>query len=325
MRTAIAGLLTLVLAHLTVAQTPLDRLTAVAERVVAHINSGDYEALEGEFNEQMRQALPLEKTREFVRGLTAQSGKIQKLEPGRFVPPNAAVFPVRFERGVLDMKVVLDSAGQIAGLGFLPHTSSGPVSEKHETEFSLPFRGRWLVSQGGETKELNSHYEVPNQRFAFDLVGVGEDGKTHRGQGQANEDHYAFGREVLAPADGVVTDVIEGVRDNVPGSLNPYSALGNAVLIQHRENEVSVLAHLKQGSVRVKVGERVKRGQTMGLCGNSGNSSRPHLHYHLQNTPIIQDGVGIKVYFEKVVLTRDGKTETKQRYSPLKGDIISQE
>jgi murein DD-endopeptidase MepM/ murein hydrolase activator NlpD/alpha-beta hydrolase superfamily lysophospholipase len=308
-----------------VGQTPLDQLTTVAKRVVARINSDDYEGLEGEFNEQMQKALPLQKAGEFFKGLTAKFGKIQRLETGRFVPPNRAVFAVHFERGVQDMTLVLDGAGKVAGLGFVPQTSSAPVPEKNATALSLPFRGHWLVSQGGDSQELNSHHEVPNQRFAFDLVAVGGDGKTHRGEGRANEDHYVFGREILAPADGVVTDVIEGVRDNVPGSLNPYSALGNAIFIQHSENEVSVLAHLKQGSIQVKVGERVKRGQMVGRCGNSGNSSKPHLHYHLQNTPIIQDGVGIKVYFEQVVVTRNGRTETKQSYSPIKGDIISQE
>jgi len=123
----------------------------------------------------------------------------------------------------------------------------------------------------------------------------------------------------------VVTDVIDGVRDNVPGSMNPYSALGNAVFIQHREREVSVLAHLKRSSIRVKVGDRVERGQVIGLCGNSGNSSEPHLHYHLQNTPVIQDGTGIKCYFRTVVVTRDDKTEPRKNYSPVKGDVVADE
>jgi murein DD-endopeptidase MepM/ murein hydrolase activator NlpD len=126
----------------------------------------------------------------------------------------------------------------------------------------------------------------------------------------------------LAPADGNVTDVITGVRDNVPGSMNPYSALGNAVFIQHSEYEVSILAHLKFGSVKVKVGDKIEKGQLIGLCGNSGNSSEPHLHYHLQNTPIIQDGIGIKCYFEKVNIIDSGKKEQKPNYSPIKGEIV---
>jgi murein DD-endopeptidase MepM/ murein hydrolase activator NlpD len=154
---------------------------------------------------------------------------------------------------------------------------------------------------------------------------VNKDGETQSGDGKANEDYFAFGREVLAPADGVVTDAIDGVRDNIPGSMNPYSALGNAVIIEHREREVSVLAHLKLGSIKVKVGDKVKKGQVIALCGNSGNSSQPHLHYHLQNTPIIQDGIGIKCYFQKVNVVDGDKSELKMNYSPIKGKIITAE
>jgi murein DD-endopeptidase MepM/ murein hydrolase activator NlpD len=117
--------------------------------------------------------------------------------------------------------------------------------------------------------------------------------------------------------------VIDGVRDNAPGSMNPLSALGNAVLIQHGKHEVSVLAHFKQGSIRVKAGDTVKKGQTLGLCGNSGNSSEPHIHYHLQNTAVIQDATGIKCYFDEIERERDGKKAAQRSYSPVKGDIIS--
>jgi hypothetical protein len=210
-------------------------------------------------------------------------------------------------------------------LWFLPHTADIPVPEKHETKLSLPFKGKWLVFWGGDTKELNLHHDAPGQRFAFDFLGIDEQGKTRKSEAQVNEDYFAFGREVLAPADGNVTDVINGVRDNVPGSMNPSSALGNAVFIQHRENEVSVLAHLKLDSIKVKVGDKVKKGQIIGLCGNSGNSSEPHLHYHLQNTPVIQDGTGIKCYFEKVMVMDEGSKKEKINYSPTKGDIIAAE
>jgi murein DD-endopeptidase MepM/ murein hydrolase activator NlpD len=201
--------------------------------------------------------------------------------------------------------------------------AANAAPEKHQTQLSLPFKGRWLVFWGGDTREFNQHHEVPNQRFAFDLLGVGEDGKTHRLDATRNEDYYAFRREVLAPADGTVVEVIEGVLDNTPGSMNPYSAVGNCVVIQHREGEVSVLAHFKQGSIVVKAGDKVSRGQLLGQCGNSGNSSEPHVHYHLQNSPVLQDGLGIKCVFQKIVVTEDGKTETRTAFSPVKGEIIS--
>jgi len=301
-----------------------DRSTKVANQLVELINTADYAGIQTKFNKEMDAALPQEKSRAFFIGLTQQMGKLQKLGDPQPIG-GALVFPAKFEKGTLDMQIVLDSRGLIAGLSFKPHVATKPALEKHQTQLSLPLKGSWLVFWGGDTRELNQHHDVPNQRFALDLLGVGEGGKTQQGEGSRNEDFYAFGREVLAPADGTVIEVIDGVRDNTPGSMNPYSALGNCVTIQHREGEVSVLAHLKRGSIVVKVGDKVKRGQLLGKCGNSGNSSEPHLHYHVQNSPVLQDGLGIKCVFQKVVVTKDGKTETRTNYSPMKGQIVSPE
>jgi murein DD-endopeptidase MepM/ murein hydrolase activator NlpD len=299
-----------------------DRSAKVANQLVELINAGDYAGIQIKFNKEMDAALPLEKSSAFFNGLTQQMGKIQKLGEPQPVG-GALVFPLKFEKGTLDMQIVLDSRGLIAGLSFKPHVATKPAPDKHQTQLSLPLKGRWLVAWGGDTQELNRHHDVPNQRFALDLLGVGEGRKTKRGDGTRNEDYYAFGREVLSPADGTVIEVIEGVRDNTPGSMNPYSALGNCVVVQHRKEEVSVLAHLKQGTIVIKVGDNVKRGQLLGKCGNSGNSSEPHLHYHLQNSLVLQDGLGIQCAFQKVVLTKDGKTETRTSFSPVKGEIIS--
>ena len=299
-----------------------DRYTKVVNQLVESINAGDYAGIQVNFNKEMDAALPLDKSSAFFKGLMQQMGKIQKLGEPKPVD-EAMVYPATFEKGALDMQIALDSRGLIAGLTFTPHVATKAAPEKHQTQLSLPFKGRWLVFWGGDTLELNHHHEVPNQRFAFDLLGVGEDGKTQRGDGTRNEDYYAFGREVLAPADGTVVEVIEGVRDNAPGSMNPYSAVGNCVLIQHREEEVSVLAHFKQGSIVVKVGDKVTRGQLLGRCGNSGNSSEPHVHYHLQNSGALQDGLGIKCVFQKLVVTENGKTGTRTDFSPVKGEIIS--
>jgi hypothetical protein len=312
----------ILITEMAYSQEAADRFVAVMERMKTAYNSGDYAAMQKDYGKEMLDAFPLEKAAPFFQQMTVQYGKMARIQSPRLVPPNQAVFPTHFERGLFDVKIVLNLQDKIIGLWFLPPTPSVPAVEKHETDLALPFKGRWLVFWGGNTREQNYHHDVPNQRYAFDLIGVGEDDKTRSGDGSKNEDFYAFGREILAPADGIVTDVIDGVRDNLPGSMNPYSALGNAVLIQHRENEISVLAHFKMGSIRVKPGDSVKRGQLLGLCGNSGNSSEPHLHYHLQNTPVIQDGTGIKCFFDSVKVARDGKMEDKSNYSPVKGDIV---
>jgi murein DD-endopeptidase MepM/ murein hydrolase activator NlpD len=300
-----------------------DRFEKVVNGLVKAVNDANWPGVQADFSQVMLNAFGLEKSTPFFQGLVAQNGKIVKLDAGRYTPPNIVVFPAHFEHAILDIKLVLDSQDKIIGLWFLPHTPDIPVVEKHQTPLSLPFKGKWLVFWGGDTKELNYHHDTPSQRFAFDFIGADDTGKTHKGEGKTNEDYFAFGREILAPADGIVTEVINGVRDNVPGSMNPYSAIGNAVIIQHRDNEVSVLAHLKLDSVKVKAGDKVTAGQLIGLCGNSGNSSEPHLHYHLQNTPVIQDGTGIKCLFQKVTIIKDGREQAQTEYSPVKGDIIS--
>jgi hypothetical protein len=304
------------------AKEATDRFEKVVNRMVKAINDANWPGVQADFGKVMLDFLPLEKSTPFFQGMVAQYGKIEKLDAVRYTPPNKAIFPAHFEHGFLDITVVLDEQDKIIGLLFLPHTPDIPTVDKHQTQLTLPFKGKWLVVWGGDTKELNQHHDAPNQRFAFDFLGVNDDGKTRKGEGKTNEDYFAFGREIIATADGIVTDVINGVRDNVPGSMNPYSAAGNAVFIQHRENEVSFIAHLKLDSIKVKVEDKVTRGQVIGLCGNSGNSSEPHLHYHLQNTPIIQDGTGIKCLFQKVTIIKDGQEQVKTNYSPVKGDII---
>ena len=302
---------------------PLARFEKVVHPMVKAINAGDYEALGRDFDETMTKLFPPAKSKPFFEGLKGRLGKIEKLDPGKLAPPGSAVFAARFERGVLDMKIFLDARGKVAGLLFLPHTADLPVADRKKTPMTLPVRGRWAVHWGGDTKELNYHRDVPSQRFAMDLLIRSEKGLSHKGDGLKNDDYYAFGKEILCPGDGVVTDVIRGIRDNAPGSMNPYSAMGNAVFIRHAKHEISVLAHFKLGSIKVKVGQKVAAGEVLGLCGNSGNSSEAHLHYHLMNTPIAQDATGIKCYFRNVTVETKGKTALKKQHSPVKGEVVT--
>jgi hypothetical protein len=301
---------------------PLSARDLAAQRLAAAIQAQDGDAPQKDFTAEMRKFLTPAKTAETFRGLTDQFGRLKALDHPRPDPQGQVTYRGRFERGDLDVKIAFDRKDMIAGLWFQPHQPEIPVPDRNSTALSLPFHGRWLVFWGGDTAEINHHHDTPNQRFAFDILGADDGGRTHRGDGAANEDYFCFGREILAPADGEVVQAIEGVDDNRPGSMNPYSALGNSVTIRHSELEYSVIAHLKRGSVRVKAGDKVSRGQVLGLCGNSGNSSEPHLHYHLQNTAVIQDGSGIKVFFGEAKVLVDRKPLPRSDYSPVKGDVL---
>jgi murein DD-endopeptidase MepM/ murein hydrolase activator NlpD len=168
------------------------------------------------------------------------------------------------------------------------------------TPLRLPFDGAWYVLWGGRTIVQNRHAAVRDQRFAYDFIVV-QDDKSYRTNGHENADYLCFGQPVLAPGAGTIVTVVDGIEDNVPRAMNAGSLgsgiLGNHVVIAHGPNEFSFLAHFKNGSTRVQVGAQVEAGDPIGLCGNSGSSTEPHLHYHLQNTAAYAHGDGLPAHF----------------------------
>ena len=305
-------------------QTAQERVKQSAEIFVAGYNARDYARIAKEFNRQVSAAIPLDHLKEFLDENHIGAGKIVKLGAPSFVSPTIGVFHVEFERGALSLVITIDENGKISGLRLTaPQTQKPPNTARNQTKLSLPFKGEWFVFWGGDTAERNYHQDSPNQRFAFDIVKTDASGKTHSGAGAKNEDYYAFGQEIVAPAGGTVVYVVDGIHDNAPGEMNRMFAPGNTVVIKHAENEYSLLAHFKQNSIRVRVGDKVTRGQLLGLCGNSGNSTEAHLHFQVQNTAFFSDEASMKVFFEKVTTKTNGKTETKTDYSPVKGEIVS--
>lgn len=302
----------------------LDRFLSVAKRIGEKFNENNYyPIIEHEFDDNLQRALPITTLQPLLDDIRREIGAITRMGSSQLISPDVAVIPVEFERGILDLQIALDKYGKVSGILFKEHAPPLVTPQMNGTSLSLPFAGEWYVLWGGDKKENNYHVTVQNQRAAFDIAKLGPDGRRFKLDGKMNEDYYSFGQEILAPAAGLVTEAIDGVRDNIPGSLNQYSAMGNCVIIQHSDSEYSVLSHMKRGSVKVKQGDRVTRGKVLGLCGNSGNSSEPHLHYHLQNSPILQVATGIKVYFDDIKLKNhpDGKL-MPDKYSPERGDII---
>jgi hypothetical protein len=213
-----------------------------------------------------------------------------------------------------------DEQGLIAGFNVSPKKVAVPsafMDYKTKTALRLPFQGAWTVVWGGRTVEENYHAMVRDQRFAYDLV-ITQDGATHAGDGSKNEQFYAYNQPILAPGAGQVVTVVDGVPDNVPGTMNPAKAAGNHVVIAHGNGEFSLLAHLKPGTLKVKVGQAVQAGAPIGLCGNSGNSSEAHLHYHLQNSAGFGQGEGLPAQF--LNYKADGKPV--ERGEPTQGQVV---
>lgn len=180
---------------------------------------------------------------------------------------------------------------------------------RQQVRYTLPFTGEWYVANGG-IEQGNSHsWDVLTQRYAYDFIMTDFRLRRHDGSGSRLSEYFCYDQPILAPADGIVVEVCDGVRDAPrPGSLFidflARDFRGNYVIIRHAEDEYSFLAHLIPGSISVKVGDEVQLGQLIGRCGNSGHSSEPHLHFHVQDGPDFFTAMGLPVQFDDV--TADG-------------------
>ncbi|MBM3418059.1 MAG: M23 family metallopeptidase [Bacteroidetes bacterium] len=293
----------------------------VADSFEANYNSDNFEAIFSSFSTEMQNALPLDKTKEFLTGLKTQAGKITKRQFVKYEQTYAS-YKTNFERALFAVNISVDNSSKINGLFVKPFKESNlPKLVRNTTKLILPFKDQWTVIWGGDTKELNYHVESEAQKNAFDLVITDTKGNSYKTDGKTNGDYYAFGKELIAPCDGEIVLVVDGVKDNVPGVLNPVYVPGNTVIIKTKNNEFLFFAHFKQHSIVVKQGQRIKQGQLLGLCGNSGNSSEAHLHFHIQNVEDMNSATGVKCYFDKIQV--DGQTKTD--YSPIKKEKISNE
>jgi murein DD-endopeptidase len=137
------------------------------------------------------------------------------------------------------------------------------------------------------------------QRFAIDWLRIGANGLAFRDDPAENASWAPYGAEVLAVANGLISDLRDGVRENDPTSeakavpINLETASGNYIIIDLGGGRYAFYAHLQPGSLRVHVGDHVKAGQTIALLGNSGNADAPHLHFQVmdRNSPLAAEGL----------------------------------
>ncbi|MDH3306410.1 MAG: M23 family metallopeptidase [Acidimicrobiia bacterium] len=160
---------------------------------------------------------------------------------------------------------------------------------------AVPFEdGEWTVGSGGRSTLISHHYGpmTPQQRYAIDFVVV-RDGRTYEGDKTDPASYHIWDEPLVAPAAGIVVDVENDLRDwPIGGSESDReNARGNHVMLDIGEGRYLMFAHLRQGSATVAVGDRVVAGEVIGRVGNSGNTSEPHLHVQVQDSPDFPTGL----------------------------------
>jgi murein DD-endopeptidase MepM/ murein hydrolase activator NlpD len=211
---------------------------------------------------------------------------------------------------------------------------------------SPPLRGsEWLAGNGPGNSSGHRRALIPTgggariaQRFAIDFVQLFPDGRSFAGDQKENKSYRCYGAEALAVADAVVVATKDGIPENIPGPTSRAVPItletvgGNYVIMDLGGGRFAFYAHLQPGTLRVKTGDKVRRGQVVGLVGNSGNSTEPHLHFHISdgNSPLGSEGVPYAFPLFEV----QGKgwgwkpsspaapTEKRQNEIPLENEVV---
>lgn len=175
---------------------------------------------------------------------------------------------------------------------------------RYFVRLSAPFLGRWICTQSvdGTITHRNAW------RHALDFQVVDDDGRFFSGDGSRLEDYRCYHLPVVAAAKGIVAVIVDEIPDNPVGEINAEDNWGNLVIVYHAPGLYSLVSHLSPGTIAVKEGQHVHLGQTLGLCGNSGRSPIPHLHFQLQATARVGAPTIALELQDLIVEDEDGET-----------------
>jgi hypothetical protein len=250
--------------------------------------------------------------------------------PGISVPVAERARLTGGQLGVVYLWVLTDGASAPAtirhrvridvGAGDSVHAEvlDGPVVSvtRLAVRISPPLRGGpWLAANGPGARSGHRRALITTggrstiaQRFAIDWVKLNDSNSTFVGDRLKNASYGAEGNDALAVADGRVTEVKDGIPENVPGidsravPITLETVGGNHVIIDIGGGYFAFYAHLRPGLIRVKVGDRVKRGQVIAAVGNTGNSTEPHLHFHVTDASSPLGSEGVPYVFDSFAL-----------------------
>jgi Peptidase family M23 len=198
-----------------------------------------------------------------------------------------------------------------------------------------PLRGSGWVNANGCCRNLGPHRGTFNpingvfwqsEAFAIDFVAVNPQGIGHTGDGSKVDQYFYYGSDILAAKGGKVVEVVSDLPDQIPNTdpgATIETAAGNHVIIQMGKDQYALYAHLKPHSATVLAGDMVVDGQKLGLLGNSGNTTGPHLHFQVMDRPTPLNANGVPFVFDSFVLfgtvtdSMDGTGDKFSSGSPL--------
>ena len=177
-----------------------------------------------------------------------------------------------------------------------------------QSDYILPFTGKWCVWEGGTTEKLSIDWNEPGDRFVYYFIIIDENGNHFSSNDSSVENNLCYGKDILATADGVVvkvsnihSDCSDSKSDEITDCTGTWNMVGNHIIIQHTKNEYSCVGNLMRDSVMVKVGDIVKQGDAIARCGNSGYATeQPCLYFNVFSSKSFYMSISLPVAFTNI-------------------------
>ena len=227
---------------------------------------------------------------------------------------------VRYEAGgeTSDMVGGMVAVDDRAGAALGPPLRGGPWTAVYAWEWPRGHRRVFYTLEG--------RARLPG-RFAIDWVRKDAQGRAARGDADVVKNSLGYGAEVLAVADARVAAVRDGIVESDTVSANPRHSLdeaaGNYIALDLGKGRYALYEHLVPGSLRVATGDRVRRGQVIASLGFTGDSTEPHLHFHVADSPSPLTGEGLPFVFERFQVHGKGPPQTRQRERPAPNAVVT--
>ena len=222
----------------------------------------------------------------------------------------------------------------------------GALISAHHTDLHVlgpPVEGADWTAEDGPNNDQDNHHRrgvvildgqpVDSRRFAIDWKQI-KDASSFSGDARDVHSYYAYGKAVLAVADGRVVTARDGLPENIPGHGDAFhpavpisleTVAGNTITLDLGGGQYAFYMHLQPGSLRVKIGDRVRRGQMLASIGASGDAREPHLHFEVTTSPKLLAGEGVPYLLDRFQIrsASSGVMEVHQRELPLGGSVVT--
>jgi len=226
-------------------------------------------------------------------------------------------------------QIVIEQHGERSGSGTI-QAAELDVNPAVPIAIQSPLRGKnWSAANGPSNTSTHRRIVLPvngqphiGQRYAIDWIQLGDDGNSYKGDKHKNSSYHAWNQEIHAVADGTIVEVKDGIAENVPDAgklavpITSDTLAGNRVVEILGDGRFAAYAHLRPGTLKVKVGDTVHAGAVIGRLGNTGNSSEPHLHFQVCDAPSFFDSEGIPFAIDKFT-REDFKIENAKGHAAL--------